>query len=53
MVFIPAEAIFLGFNPWAIAILIAVTALLVVLAFVTFKLGLKRYSSGSLMGSRL
>ena len=53
MVFVPAEYIFLGFNPWAILILIAVTILLIILAFLSFKLGLKRYSSGNLMSGRL
>lgn len=53
MVFIPAEAIFLGFNLWAILFWVAITILLIIIAFLSFKLGLKHYSSGNLMGGRL
>ena len=51
--FIPAQYFFLTPNVWWILGMIAVTIFWVVLAFVLFKLGLKRYNSGNLMGGRL
>lgn len=51
--FIPVQYIFLTFNIWWLLGLIAVTVLWVSLAFLTFKIGLKHYNSGSLMGGRL
>lgn len=50
---VPAEYLFLNFNIWWVLGYIGVTALWVVLAFVLFNHGLKRYSSGSLMSVRL
>lgn len=50
---IPAQYLFMTPNVWWILGMIAVTCLWVVLAFVLFKLGLKRYNSGNLMGGRL
>ena len=51
--FIPAQYLFISPNIWWILIVIAVTALWVVLAFATFNRGLKKYNSGNLMGGRL
>ncbi len=51
--FIPAQYFLLTFNIWWVLGSIGVTAIWVTLAFVLFKLGLKRYNSGSLMGGRL
>ena len=51
--FIPAQYFFMTPNIWWILIAIAVTIIWVVLAFVSFKLGLKKYNSGNLMGGRL
>lgn len=51
--FIPAQYLFITPNIWMILISIAVTAFWVMLAFVSFKLGLKKYNSGNLMGGRL
>jgi ABC-type uncharacterized transport system permease subunit len=51
--FIPVEYFFLNPNIWWIVGSVAFTALWVVLAFVTFNKGLKKYNSGSLMGGRL
>ena len=51
--FIPAEYFFLEPNIWWILGSVFGTALWVYLAFVTFKLGLKKYNSGNLMGGRL
>ena len=51
--FIPAQYFFLTPNIWWILISVAVTILWVVLAFISFKLGLKKYNSGNLMGGRL
>lgn len=53
MIFVPAQYIFLGFNIWWILGMIGVTIFLTILAFLLFKLGLKRYNSGNLMGGRL
>ncbi len=50
---VPAQYIFMAPNVWWILIAIAVTTLWVTLAFVMFKLGLKKYNSGNLMGGRL
>ena len=51
--FIPAKYFFLTPNIWWILIAVAVTTLWVILAFVCFKQGLKKYNSGNLMGGRL
>lgn len=51
--FIPAQYLFITPNIWMILIAVAVTAIWVVLAFVLFKFGLKKYNSGNLMGGRL
>ena len=51
--FIPAQYFFLTPNIWWILGLVGVTALWVVLAFVCFNRGLKKYNSGNLMGGRL
>lgn len=51
--FIPAQYFFLTPNIWWILGSIAVTSLWVILAFVSFKLGLKKYNSGNLMAGRL
>ena len=51
--FIPAEYFFLNLNIWWILGLVAVTAFWVVLAFICFNKGLKKYNSGNLMGGRL
>jgi len=53
IVFVPAEHIFLGFNIWWIIAMIAFTVVVILLAFILFRLGLKKYNSGSLMGGRL
>jgi len=51
--FIPAQYVFLTFNIWWVLGLIGVVILWIVLAFVFFHLGAKKYTSGSLMGGRL
>ena len=51
--FIPAQYFFLTPNIWWILIAIGATALWVLISFITFKIGLKRYNSGNLMGGRL
>ena len=51
--FIPAQYFFLTPNIWWILGTVAVTVIWVVLAFVTFNLGLRKYNSGNLMGGRL
>lgn len=51
--FIPAQYIFLTFNIWWLLGYAGVVALWVVIAFVVFHLGLKRYNSGNLTGGRL
>ncbi len=51
--FIPAQYLFLSFNLWWVLCFIGVVALWVILAFVFFKLGLRKYNSGSLVGGRL
>ena len=51
--FIPAQYFFLTPNVWWIIGSILVTTVWVLLAFISFKLGLKKYNSGNLMGGRL
>ncbi|MBO5884463.1 MAG: ABC-2 family transporter protein [Clostridia bacterium] len=51
--FVPAQYFFMTPNIWWILVAFAVTTLWVVLAFVLFKLGLKKYNSGNLMSGRL
>ena len=51
--FVPAQYFFLTPNIWWILIAVAVTIVWVVLAFVLFKIGLKKYNSGNLMSGRL
>ena len=51
--FIPAQYFFLTPNIWWILGTVAVTVIWVILAFVTFNLGLRKYNSGNLMGGRL
>lgn len=53
MVFVPAEFIFLSFNVWWILAMIGFATILLIMAFILFKLGLKKYNSGNLMGGRL
>lgn len=51
--FIPAQYFFISINIWWMLIAVAVTALWVIIAFISFKKGLKKYNSGNLMGGRL
>jgi ABC-2 type transport system permease protein len=51
--FIPAQYILLTFNIWWFLGFIGVVVLWIVLAFLFFKLGLRKYNSGSLMSGRL
>ena len=51
--FVPVQYFFLTPNVWWILGFVGVTIFWVVLAFVSFKLGLKKYNSGNLMGGRL
>ena len=51
--FVPVQYFFLTPNIWWIIGFVAVAVLWVLLAFVSFKLGLKKYNSGNLMGGRL
>lgn len=51
--FVPVESIFINFNPLYILVYILATIVWVVLAFVCFYKGVKRYSSGSVTGGRL
>lgn len=53
IVFVPAEFIFLSFNIWWVLAIIGFAIFVVVLAFILFKVGLKKYNSGNLMGGRL
>lgn len=53
MIFIPAQYLFLGFNIWYMLMFLGFAILVVALAFVCFKCGLKRYTSGSLFAGRL
>jgi len=50
--FIPMESIFLSFNIWGIVILLAGTLFWLTLAFTFFKISVRRYTSGSVMGGR-
>lgn len=52
MIFIPAQYLFLSFNGWLLLASLGFTIVITILAFVLFNKGLKRYSSGSLMGGR-
>lgn len=51
--FVPVQYFFLTPNIWWILGAVAVTALWIIFAFVSFKFGLKKYNSGNLMGGRL
>ena len=51
--FIPVQYFMLTPNIWWILIAIAVTVFWILLAFVCFHRGLKKYNSGNLMGGRL
>lgn len=51
--FVPAQYFFLTPNIWWILGMFAMTIVWVMLAFVSFKQGLKKYNSGNLMGGRL
>ena len=51
--FIPAQYLFLTPNIWWVIGLLAVTTVWVLLAFISFRQGLKKYNSGNLMGGRL
>lgn len=51
--FVPVQYIFLTPNVWWILGFVGETIFWVVLAFISFKLGLKKYNSGNLMGGRL
>ena len=50
---IPAQFFFLTPSIWWVLIAFGVTTLWIVLAFSLFKIGLKKYNSGNLMGGRL
>jgi ABC-2 type transport system permease protein len=51
--FIPAQFLFLTPSIVWILIAIAVTALWIIIAFIAFSSGLKKYTSGSVMDGRL
>lgn len=51
--FIPAQFVFLTFNIWWCLGFVGVTLVWVSLSFLLFKLGTKKYNSGSLMSGRL
>lgn len=51
--FVPVQYFFLTPNIWWILGAMAVTIFWIMLAFIIFKKGLKKYNSGSLMGGRL
>lgn len=51
--FIPAQYFFLTPNIWWILGMLAFTIIWIILAFVVFKKGLKKYNSGNLMGGRV
>lgn len=53
MVFVPAEHILLNVDVLWIVAYIGFATITTVLAFVLFKLGLRKYNSGNLMGGRL
>ena len=50
---VPAQYIIKSFNIWWMLAYLAVTAFWVLLAFILFNIGLKKYNSGNLMGGRL
>lgn len=51
--FIPTQYFFLSPNIWWVLISIGVTTVWIILAFLSFNVGLKKYNSGNLMGGRL
>lgn len=51
--FVPLDSVFLGFNIWWILGMLGFGIVMVILAFILFSKGLKRYNSGNLMGGRL
>ena len=51
--FVPVQYMFLTPNIWWILICVGVISLWVLIAFIVFHKGLKRYNSGSLMGGRI
>ncbi len=51
--FVPAQYFFLTPNLWWILGAVGVTTVWVLLAFLMFRIGLKKYNSGNLMGGRL
>lgn len=51
--FVPTQYFFLTPNIWWTLIAIGATTLWIIIAFMTFKLGLKKYNSGNLIGGRL
>lgn len=53
MYFIPMEYIFLSFNIWWVLGMVAFAIFVDALAFILFKIGLKKYSSGNLISGRL
>lgn len=50
---IPFESFFMNFNIYGILLMLIVTIIWILIAFTSFKLGLRKYNSGSLMGGRL
>ncbi len=52
IIFVPMQYLFLGFNIWWLLGLVGFTLFIICLAFLLFKLGLKKYNSGNLMGGR-
>ena len=53
IIFVPAQYIFLGFNLWWILGMVGFAIFLCGLAFLLFKLGLRKYNSSNLMGGRV
>lgn len=53
IVFVPVESVLLSFNVWWFLGMIGFAIVVVALAFLLFRLGLKRYSSENLMSGRL
>lgn len=51
--FVPAQYFFITPNLWWVLGSIGITIVWIIAAFVVFRLGLKKYNSGSLMGGRL
>lgn len=51
--FVPAQYLFLTPNVWWILGMVVITIFWVIMAFVAFNNGLKKYNSGNLMGGRL